>query len=61
MIYLSSEVRVGFERSEIVVSEPSTFIVSVLLFENNLDPGTFVDLNIRAEDGVATGMRRSCY
>lgn len=52
--------RVGFLSGETVVSEPSTFIVPVVMFENNLDPGTSVDLNIRAVDGIATGMPPEC-
>lgn len=46
---------------ETVVSEPSTFTVPVVLFENNLDPGTSVDLSIRAVDDIATGMPTSYY
>lgn len=49
-------VSIGFLESAIVVDEPSSFAVSVVLLENNLDPGTAISLGIRAMDGVATGM-----
>ena len=50
-------VNIGFAESAIVVDEPSTFNVSVVLLENNLDPGTAISLEIRAVDGVASGMQ----
>ena len=50
-------VTIGFEDSTIVVDEPSSFNVSVVLLENNLDPGTAISLDIRAVDGVASGMQ----
>ena len=42
--------------SVIVVSEPTNFTVSVVLSQNNLDPGTEISLNLVGRDGVATGM-----
>ena len=50
-----TEVLIGFAESQLVTSEPSSFNVSVVLFENNLDPGTAVSLDITALDGIATG------
>lgn len=49
-------VSIGFVESSIVVSEPINFTVSVVLFQNNLDPGTEISLNLVGRDGVATGM-----
>ena len=39
----------------IVVSEPINFTVSVVLFQNNLDPGTEISLSLIGRDGVAAG------
>lgn len=47
---------IGFADSEVTVSEPTSFNISVILLDNNLEPGTAVQLDIRAMDGVATGM-----
>lgn len=49
------EVNVGFAEMEVVVDEPSNITVSVVLFENNLDPGTFVNVNLMSVDDVARG------
>ena len=51
----TAEVSIGFVESAIVVSEPINFTVSVVLFQNNLDPGTEISLNLVGRDGVATG------
>jgi hypothetical protein len=48
-------VTIGFVDSAIVVSEPVNFTVSVVLFQNNLDPGTEISLSLVGRDGVAAG------
>ena len=55
ILLLPTVVLIGFSDSQVVVSEPSTFNISVVLLENNLDPGTSVSLDITAVDGLATG------
>ena len=40
----------------IVASEPINFTVSVVLFQNILDPGTEISLSLMERDGVATGI-----
>ena len=49
------EVGIGFLESAILVSEPTNFTVSVVLFEGHLDPGTEIIVSITGRDQVATG------
>ena len=56
LLYFATEVSIGFMDSAIVVSEPTNFTVSVVLFQNNLDPGSEISLNLMGRDGVATGI-----
>ena len=51
-----AEVSIGFMESSIVVSEPANFTVSVVLFEDNLDPGTEISISFMGIDGIATSM-----
>ena len=52
---LRAEVNIGFVDDAIVVSEPINFTVSVVLFQNNLDPGTEISLSLVGRDGIAAG------
>ena len=51
----AAEVNIGFLDDAIVVNEPINFTVSVVLFQNNLDPGTEISLSLVGMDGVAAG------
>ena len=52
----AAEVTIGFVDDAIVASEPINFTVSVVLFQNILDPGTEISLSLTGRDGVATGI-----
>ena len=52
----AAEVTIGFVDDAIVASEPINFTVSVVLFQNILDPGTEISLSLMGRDGVATGI-----